>query len=84
MGLFRDQALLAWLEDLGDGTFRLPAGRQAALTGETDTLQFAAVVTDAYGRQAVYADIPCILSAGELTWPAVSDLSGHAPANWQY
>ena len=84
VGLFRDQALLAWLEDLGDGTFRLPAGRQAALTGETDTLQFAAVVTDAYGRQAVYADIPCILSAGELTWPAVSDLSGHDPANWQY
>ncbi len=84
VGLFRDQALLAWLEDLGDGTFRLPAGRQAALTGETDTLQFAAVVTDAYGRQAVYADIPCILSAGTLTWPAVSDLSGHDPANWQY
>ena len=41
-------------------------------------------MTDAYSRQAVYADIPCILSAGELTWPAVSDRSGHDPANWQY
>ena len=83
-GLFRNQSLLAWLEDLGDGTFRLPAGHQAALTKETDTLQLAAVVTDAYGRQAVYADIPCILSGGFLAWPTAADLSDHDPANWQY
>ena len=84
VGLFRNQILLTWLEDLEDGTFRLPAGRQAALTKETDTLQFAAVVTDEYGRQAVYADIPCIVSAGELTWPSAADLSDHDPAHWQY
>ena len=49
-----------------------------------DTLQVAAVVTDVYGRQGVYSDIPCVLEDGELTWPATPDLSDHDPAHWQY
>ena len=50
----------------------------------TDQIQIAAVVTDQYGREAVYGDIPYILSGGELTWPGFYDASNHDPANWQY
>ena len=54
------------------------------LQEDTDELCFAAVVTDVYGRQAVYSSIPYILSRGELTWPDTSDLSDHDPAGWEY
>ena len=54
------------------------------LVSPQDTLQVAAVVTDVYGRQGVYSDIPCVLEDGELTWPATPDLSDHDPAHWQY
>ena len=42
------------------------------------------MVTDVYGRQAVYSDIPYILSDGALTWPDSSNTSDHDPANWDY
>lgn len=95
VGLFLDKALVTWLDPCqqpesfhgdytGDSFFHLPEGRQVTLQEDTDQLCFAAVVTDVYGRQAVYSDIPYILSDGELTWPSGSDLSNHDPANWDY
>ena len=95
VGLFKNKTLIAWLEPCdkperfqgtyeGESFYHLPEGTTATLTKETDQLRFAAVVTDVYGRQAVYSDIPYLLSDGELTWPDTSDLSDHAPAGWEY
>lgn len=95
LGLFKNKTLLTWLEPCeqperfqGDYTgqrfFHLPEGFQVTLQEDTDELCFAAVVTDVYGRQAVYSSIPYILSRGELTWPDTSDLSDHDPAGWEY
>lgn len=92
VGLFKNQELVAWAEpcetpDSFHGFeeydfYRLPE-LQLPVSPQ-DTLQVAAVVTDAYGRQGVYSDIPCVLEDGELTWPATPDLSDHDPAHWQY
>lgn len=95
VGLFKNKTLIAWLEPCdkperfqgtyeGESFYHLPEGTTATLTKETDQLRFAAVVTDVYGRQAVYSDIPYLLSDGELTWPDTSDLSDHDPAGWEY
>ena len=46
-------------------------------------LGFAAVVTDEYGREAVYNDIPYILENGALTWPSGS-ASDTDPTHWEY
>lgn len=92
VGLFKNQELVAWAEpcetpDSFHGFeeydfYRLPE-LQLPVSPQ-DTLQVAAVVTDVYGRQGVYSDIPCVLKDGELTWPATPDLSDHDPAHWQY
>lgn len=92
VGLFKNQKLVAWAEpcetpDSFHGFeeydfYRLPE-LQLPVSPQ-DTLQVAAVVTDVYGRQGVYSDIPCVLEDGELTWPATPDLSDHDPAPWQY
>ena len=92
VGLFKNQELVAWAEpcetpDSFHGFeeydfYRLPE-LQLPVSPQ-DTLQVAAVVTDVYGRQGVYSDIPCVLEDGELTWPATPDLSDHDPAHWQY
>ena len=95
VGLFKNKALVTWLEPCAElepsqeeppnaSVFRLPAGTQVTMTGDGDQLCFAAVVTDEYGRQGVYSDIPYILQDGELTWPATADLSDPDPAHWQY
>ena len=95
VGLFKNKALVTWLEPCAElepsqeepsnaSVFRLPAGTQVTMTGDGDQLCFAAVVTDEYGRQGVYSDIPYILQDGELTWPGTADLSDHDPAHWQY
>ena len=95
VGLFKNKALITWLEPCAElepsqeepsnaSVFRLPAGTQVTMTGDGDQLCFAAVVTDEYGRQGVYSDIPYILQDGELTWPGTADLSDHDPAHWQY
>ena len=95
VGLFKNKTLIAWLEPCdkperfqgtyeGESFYHLPEGTTVTLTKETDQLRFAAVVTDVYGRQAVYSDIPYLLSDGELTWPDTSDLSDHDPAGWEY
>lgn len=95
VGLFKNKALVTWLEPCAElepsqeepsnaSVFRLPAGTQVTMTGDGDQLCFAAVVTDEYGRQGVYSDIPYILQDGELTWPATADLSDHDPAHWRY
>lgn len=93
LGLFLNHTLLTWLEpcDALEGTtntdaryFRLDEGTSFAMAEETDELVFAAVVTDEYGRQSVYSDIPYVLSGGELGWVSVSDTSDHDPANWNF
>lgn len=95
VGLFKNNVLITWLEPCqqpetfygdyeGDAFYHLTAGAQTTLTQDTDQLQFAAVVTDQYGREVVYGDIPYILSGGELTWPGSYDASDHNPDNWQY
>ena len=95
VGLFKNQGLVTWLElwdppdnlqeDFAEETFyRLPTNTKVTMTWSTDQLCFAAVVTDAYGREAVYSGAPYILHDGELTWPAASDISDHDPANWRY
>ena len=95
VGLFLDKALVTWLDpcqkpdhfhgDYGDDAFHhLPEGLQVTLQEDKDELVFAAVVTDVYGRQSVYSDIPYVLSQGELTWADGSDLSDHDPVNWDY
>lgn len=95
LGLFKNQTLVTWLEPCeqpenfhGDYTgrsfFHLPEGLQVTLNENTEELCFVAVVTDTYGREAVYSDIPYILQDGALTWPTASDISDHDPANWRY
>jgi hypothetical protein len=53
------------------------------MTGD-DSLCFAAVVTDEYGRDTVFSDVPCVLSDSGLIWPDAVDLSDHDPSNWAY
>lgn len=95
VGLFLDKALVTWLTpceaptgmiqgDIEDHAFfRLPQGVSATLAENTQQLCFAAVVTDEYGREAVYSDIPYILENRELTWPS-SSASDTDPAHWKY
>ena len=95
VGLFLNKTLLTWLEgcaqpdhfhgDYGDAAFfHLPQGQTVTMTDPSDTLCAAAVITDTYGREVVYSDIPYVLRDGVLTWPDVSDISDHNPANWKY
>lgn len=93
LGLFLNHTLLTWLEPCDapeDETsanaryLRLSEGTTFAMAEETDELVFAAVVTDEYGRQAVYSDIPYVLSGEELGWVSASDTSDHNPANWNF
>lgn len=95
VGLFQNKTLLTWLEgcaqpdhfhgDYGDAAFfHLPQGQTVTMTDPSDTLCAAAVITDTYGREVVYSDIPYVLRDGVLTWPDVSDISDHDPANWKY
>ncbi|MDD3346991.1 helix-turn-helix domain-containing protein [Oscillibacter sp.] len=93
VGLFQNQTLLRWLEPCAqpgsihgdfppaEQFFRL-AQTDVTLTG-TDSICFAAVVTDTYGRDAVYNDIPYILQDGALTWPDSSALDRDA-AHWTF
>lgn len=95
VGLFLDKALVTWLTpcevpsqmvqgDIEDHSFfHLPQGVSVTLAERTQELCFAAVVTDEYGREAVYNDIPYILENGELTWPSGS-ASDTDPAHWKY
>lgn len=92
-GLFKNQTLVAWAEPCAQPDsirgersdqlyFRFPE-TTLRMTG-ADDLCFAVVVTDEYGRDGVYMDIPYILEDGELTWPNGADLSGHNPTGWTY
>ena len=95
VGLFKNKVLTAWLDPgqkpenfhgdfEGESFFCLPAGMRVTLSSPADELCFAAVVTDEYGREAVYTDIPYVLEGGSLTWPDDVDLSDSDPAHWQY
>ena len=92
VGLFKNQKLVAWAEpcetpDSYQGFeefdfYQLP--ELELPVSPQDTLQVAAVVTDEYGRQGVYSDIPYVPEDGMLVWPSAPDLSDHDPAHWQY
>lgn len=96
VGLFLDKTLIAWLDPCekpenfhGDyekqSFYHLPGGVQVTMENNgSQELCFAAVVTDEYGREAVYSDIPYILQNGWLTWPDYSDLSDRTPDIWHY
>ena len=95
MGFFRNKQLVAWAEpceipnhflgyDKYDHCYVLPDLQVRLAAG--DELCFAAVVTDAYGRESIYSGIPCILSESgtELIWiDGASSYTG-APTNWTY
>lgn len=96
VGLFLDKTLVCWLEPCEkpesfsngfaeESFYCLPDSVQVTMENNgSQELCFAAVVTDEYGREAVYSDIPYLLQDGELTWPNYSDLSDHTPDGWQY
>ena len=95
VGFFRNKELVAWAEPcetpdhflgfdqydlccvLPDLQIRLAAG---------DELCFAAVVTDKYGRESIYAGLPCVLSESgtELTWQDGWSSYIDTPVNWTY
>ncbi|WP_295583369.1 helix-turn-helix domain-containing protein [uncultured Oscillibacter sp.] len=94
VGLFQNRALVRWLEPCGQPeSIRgdLPAGEQFFRLPETavtlapgaDTLCFAAVVTDEYGRETVCESSPYLLEDGALTWPSASS-SDTDPTHWHY
>ena len=94
VGLFKNKALIAWLEpceppeDFHEAIDRqfycLSEGTRVTMANHsTDQLCFAAVVTDAYGRQLVHQDIPYLLQDGALAWPSSFDARSD-PADWQY
>ena len=96
VGLFKNKTLVSWLEPTekpenfhgdfeGEDFYYLPEGQQVTMTSpSTDQLCFAAVVTDAYGRQAVYSSIPYVLEDGALTWVDGADLTAADPSGWRY
>ena len=93
VGLFLNKTLVAWGTpceqpknfngNFSGQTFYCIPQTTVRISGD-DELCFAVVVTDEYGREGVYMDIPYILRDGELTWPDGADLSGHDPSGWTY
>lgn len=91
VGLFLNRKLVAWADadppagwksDDPDSCRFLPATTVRMSPG--DELCFAAVVTDVYGRDSIYSDIPYVLEDGELIYISGSDLSVHDPSLWTY
>lgn len=100
VGLFRDKKLVAWAEPWerdpnmfrGDYPadsrwFYFPPTTLRDLSGDVE-LCFAAVVTDEYGRDIVYQDIPYVLEVEDgglttLTWPSGSS-NDPDPSHWEY
>ena len=92
IGIFRNQQLLCWAEKCdkpvnytgfdGYQFFRLPDLAIEDL-GKEDTIEIAALVTDSYGRQYMFCDVPyCVNSSGtELTWVSAVEYD-RDPADW--
>lgn len=98
VGLFKNRELVTWgaacekpanfnMAYLSDGGFYRFPQTEVRMSGD-DTLCYAAIVTDEYGRESVWSDIPYIIGdQGEqsvLTWPDAADLSNHDPGLWTY
>lgn len=94
IGIFRNQRLLGWAEKCdkpvnytgfdGYQFFRLPDLAIEDL-GKEDTIEIAALVTDSYGRQYMFCDVPyCVNSSGtELTWVSAVEYD-RDPACWTF
>ena len=94
VGLFRNRTLVTWLEPCpqpatfhgfeGHDFYRLPEGFSLTITPE-DTVCFAAFVTDEYGREFVYSDLPFRLDEDEeMTYADRPWGYRTAPAEWTY
>ena len=98
VGLFRNQKLLAWAEPCAQPEnfhgfedrqfYRLPDMTEENLTTE-DKLQFAALVTDSFGRQFIASDVPYVVNYETdrdhpyLTHPSDGRYNPD-PANWEF
>ena len=93
VGLFRNQHLVCWLEPTdqaphnsealpeiqGDYYYLPPTVLEAA---ESDEVEFAAMLTDEYGRSYVAPCLPgYVVSNGTLNWPE-DKLFSNDPADW--
>ncbi len=95
VGLFRDQTLVTWLEPCpqpatfigfeGEDFYCLPENYPVSITPE-DTLCFAVLVTDEYGRECVFSDSPyCMDEDGtDLTYASRPWSYRTSPADWTY
>ncbi len=95
IGLFRNQQIVAWAEpcpypaDRFQGFEEFDFYRFSDLrvpVEEGDALCVAAVVTDIYGRTAVYGETPVIMDeTGELNWPeGYYEFPSSDPAAWDF
>lgn len=93
VGLFQNQALLQWMEPCErpcgvEGFeearfYSLPAADLTAAEG--DTICFAALITDEYGREQIVRDISYyIVSDGELVWQFDSYDTYSDPDGWTF
>ncbi|MBD5149654.1 MAG: helix-turn-helix domain-containing protein [Oscillibacter sp.] len=95
VGLFRNHALLGWLEpcDRPDSYgssyrnshfYRFPD--ISVVPTETDEFRLCTVVVDEFGREFVYRGIPCVLDAerGELTMAKSGEIGRDDPDDWEY
>ena len=96
VGLFKNQKLIAWAEPCeipssfhgfeGHDFYRLPD--MTVSVGPGDEIGFAAIITDQYGRQAVYPGVPpyCLDQEGtSLTWVDNYSLPDHTDLSlWEF
>lgn len=87
VGLFQNRSLVCWLEQVADNTGEQPTSyhlSQRTLEAEEgDTIEFAALVTDSYGRRFICQDVGFIVSGGKLEHPDLVQLSSN-PADWNF
>ena len=95
VGLFRNHALLGWLEpcDRPDSYgnsyrnsdfYRFPD--ISVVPTEADEFRLCSIVVDEFGRELVYRGAPYVLDAGqgELTMAKSGEIGPDDPANWEY
>jgi len=95
VGLFRGQTLMTWLEPCpqpasfigfeGEDFYCLPENYPVSITPE-DTLCFAVLVTDEYGRELVFSDSPyCMDEDGkDLTYASRPWAYRTSPDEWTF
>ena len=95
VGLFRNHALLDWLEpcDRPDSYgssyrnshfYRFPD--ISVVPTEADEFRLCTIVADEFGRELVYRGAPYVLDGerGELTMAKSGEIGPDDPANWEY